>query len=403
MRPRETILAALNHQTADRIPVDLGSTESSGITWKAYHRLLDYLKIESDIHVFDLQQLICKVDFAVLEEIGADAIPLLFEPAGWKEWEFEKGFKVKIPVKANLKKSARGDTLLLDSHNEVAVARLPEKGYYFDTIHHPLKDVTHLDDIDSVQPAFDAYDLPYYLDADMENFQSRAKELYSQTDYAVVGNLWVHLLASGQDLRGFEQFMIDLVQNKALAKKILQKQLDAYLPRIDSYLDSAGKYIDVIQVNDDLGTQNGPQISRDLYREMLKPFHKKLWGYIKEKSSKPILLHSCGSIYELIPDLIEIGIDALNPVQVSARDMDTGRLKREFGRYITFWGGGCDTQRILPYGTPADVRREVRKRVGDLASGGGFVFCQVHNIQPDVPVENVLAMYDEIKSINDGS
>ena len=216
----------------------------------------------------------------------------------------------------------------------------------------------------------------------------------------MVGNLWVHLLASGQDLRGFEQFMIDLVQNKKLARRILQNQVEAYLPRIDEYINLAGEYLDIIQVNDDLGTQNGPQISRDLYREMLKPYHKKIWSYIKEKSKKPVLLHSCGSIYELIPDLIEAGIDALNPVQVSARDMDTRKLKREFGRYITFWGGGCDTQKILPRGTPEDVRREVRRRVDDLGKDGGFVFCQVHNIQPDVPVENILAMYDELRAIN---
>jgi uroporphyrinogen decarboxylase len=161
-----------------------------------------------------------------------------------------------------------------------------------------------------------------------------------------------------------------------------------------------GKYIDVIQVNDDLGTQNSPQMSRELYREMLKPYHKKLWSYIKERSGKPILLHSCGSIYDLIPDLIEIGVDALNPVQVSARNMDTRKLKREFGRYITFWGGGCDTQKILPYGTPEDVRSEVRRRAEELGEDGGFVFCQVHNIQHDVPPENILAMYEELKAID---
>ena len=400
MNPRERILAALKHRTADRIPVDLGSTESSGITWKAYHNLIGRLNVKKDILVFDLLQLICKVDIEIIEHIGADAVPLLFEPAYWKSWEFEKGIEIKIPGRANIEKNHDGNTVLLDSESEVVIAKLPRKGYYFDTVYHPLQNAASPDEIDKARAFFDSYDLPYYCDEDIRAFQARAKKLHQQTEYAVVGNLWVHLLASGQDLRGFEQFMIDLVQNKKLARRILQNQVEAYLPRIDEYISLAGEYLDIIQVNDDLGTQNGPQISRELYREMLKPYHKKIWSYIKEKSKKPVLLHSCGSIYELIPDLIEAGIDALNPVQVSARDMDTRKLKREFGRYITFWGGGCDTQKILPRGTPEDVRREVRRRVDDLGKDGGFVFCQVHNIQPDVPVENILAMYDELRAIN---
>jgi uroporphyrinogen decarboxylase len=400
MKSRERILTALKHRVTDRIPVDLGSTESSGITWKAYHNLINHLKLKKDILVFDLLQLVCKVDIKILEYIGADAVPLLFEPVSWKDWQFEKGLRVKIPGRANLERVSGDGTFLLDPTNKVVIAKMPRKGYYFDTVHHPLQHATSINEIDQAITLFDSYDRPYYCDEDNKTFQTRAKELHQQTDYAVVGNLWVHLLAAGQDLRGFEQFMIDLVQNRTIARKILQNQVDAYLPRIDEYINSVGKYIDVIQVNDDLGTQNSPQMSRELYREMLKPYHKKLWSYIKERSGKPILLHSCGSIYDLIPDLIEIGVDALNPVQVSARNMDTRKLKREFGRYITFWGGGCDTQKILPYGTPEDVRSEVRRRAEELGEDGGFVFCQVHNIQHDVPPENILAMYEELKAID---
>ena len=405
MKSRERILAALNHRATDRIPVDLGSTESSGITWKAYHNLINHPRVkknipEKEILVFDLLQLICKVDTGILEYIGADAVPLLFEPGVWKDWEFEEGVRVKIPGRANLEKVPGGDTVLLDSTGEFEIARMPWRGYYFDTVYHPLQHVTSADEIDRVPDLFESYDSPYYCDEDVSIFQTRAEMLHQQTDYAVVGNLWVHLLAAGQELRGFEQFMVDLMLNRKLAEKILKNQVDAYLPRIDEYIDSVGRYIDVIQVNDDLGTQNGPQMSRELYRKMLKPHHKKLWSYIKERSKKPVLLHSCGSINDLIPDLIEIGIDALNPVQVSARDMYTGKLKREFGRDITFWGGGCDTQKILPCGTPEEVRNEVRKRVEDLGQDGGFVFCQVHNIQPDVPPENIIAMYEELGTIN---
>ncbi|MBM3709964.1 MAG: methyltransferase, partial [Actinobacteria bacterium] len=217
--------------------------------------------------------------------------------------------------------------------------------------------------------------------------------------YAVVGNLMVHLLASGQDLRGFENFMVDLVVNKPLARKMLEKQVQSYIPRIDKYIEAVGNYIQIILVNDDLGTQYGLQISPEIYRVVIKPFHKILWNYIKEKSKKYLLLHSCGSIYELIPDIIEMGIDALNPVQISAKGMDAARLKKEFGKYITLWGGGCDTQSVLPFGTPEDVKAEVKKQVDILSPGGGFVFCQVHNIQPDVPPENIISMYEELGTL----
>ena len=193
--------------------------------------------------------------------------------------------------------------------------------------------------------------------------------------------------------------MVDLVVNKPLARKILDKQVQAYVPRIDKYIEAVGKFVQIILVNDDLGTQNGLQMSPEIYREVIKPFHKILWNYIKQKSKKYLLLHSCGSIYEIIPDIIELGIDALNPVQISAKDMDTAKIKKEFGKYITLWGGGCDTQKVLPYGTPEEVKAEVRKQVEILSTGGGFVFCQVHNIQPDVPPENIIAMYEELGTL----
>lgn len=155
-------------------------------------------------------------------------------------------------------------------------------------------------------------------------------------------------------------------------------------------------YIQVIQVGDDLGSQDGPQLSPELYRKVVKPRYKKLFQYIKEHSSAYLFLHTC-AVYEFIPDFIEMGVDALNPVQVSAKDMDTKRLKREFGKDITFWGGGCDTQKVLPFGRPEEVTQEVKRRIEDLAPGGGFIFTQVHNIQADVPSENIMAMYNAVK------
>ncbi len=205
------------------------------------------------------------------------------------------------------------------------------------------------------------------------------------------------MFAAGQILRGFENFMVDLAGNKPLAHHLMGRLVDCYARRVEHYVEAVGEHVDVIQVNDDLGAQTGPQLSPALYREMVKPYHARLWGLIKQLSGKPLLLHSCGSIHALLPDLIEIGVDAINPVQVSAANMDGALLKREFGRDLTFWGGGCDTQRVLGRGTPEQIRDEVRLRVAQLAEDGGFVFCQVHNIQHDVPPENIMAMYEALE------
>jgi len=171
--------------------------------------------------------------------------------------------------------------------------------------------------------------------------------------------------------------------------------VDAYVRRCDAYLDRVGDFVQVVLVNDDLGTQHGPMMSLECYREMVWPYQRRLFGFIKRKRLGLFLLfHSCGSVARFVPSLIEAGVDALNPVQVSAAEMEPARLKREYGRHIAFWGGGCDTQRVLPRGAPREVAAEVRRRVGELRAGGGFVFTQVHNIQPDVPPANILAMVE---------
>ena len=399
MTPRERIRCALDHREPDRIPVDLGGTESSAITGIAYKRLKQKLGIEGGrIRIFDLMQQIAEVEKSVVEMVGADTLPLLIGPKRWKPWTLPDGSSCEIPQKVNIKEIDNGDEVIL-SEDGTPVLKRPKGGYYFDSIFHPLEEARDENDIDKGMPFFRSMDLPWYNDEGFDGLKTKARRLYQETSRAVVGNLWVHLLAAGQDLRGYENFMVDLVINKPLAYRLLERQLEAYLPRIDRYIDAVDGYVDIIEVNDDLGSQNGPIMRPELYREMIKPYHKRLWEYIKKKSKKPLLLHSCGSVYGLIPDIIECGIDALNPVQITAADMDTVRLKREFGSELVFWGGGCDTQKVLPHGTVQEVREEVRRRIDDLAFGGGFVFCQVHNIQPDVPPENIVAMYEEIGTL----
>jgi len=266
-------------------------------------------------------------------------------------------------------------------------------GLYFEPIFFsPYANATSEADFDAQPEYIEDFDWAAWWDLPIAEMAARAEKLRAETDYFITGNVYDHILAAGQWLRGFEQFMMDLIINKPLAHALMERLVDVYLRRFESYLPVA-RHCDMIVVNDDLGTQTGLQLSPQLYREMVKPYHARLWQGIKAMSGKPLLLHSCGSVYALIRDLIEMGLDALNPVQVSAADMDTARLKREFGRDLTFWGGGCDTQYVLPRGTVEEVREEVRRRVEDLAEDGGFVFCPVHNIQPDVPPENIVACY----------
>jgi uroporphyrinogen decarboxylase len=181
--------------------------------------------------------------------------------------------------------------------------------------------------------------------------------------------------------------------DKPFAKALFDKLADFHIEFFRHYLEAVGDCIDVVVVSDDLGGENGPLISPELYRELIKPAQKKLWQFIKSNTEAYLFLHSCGSISKFIPDLIEIGVDILNPIQVAAKDMDTRRLKDEFGDKLIFWGG-IDTQRILPFGSPEDVESEVKKRIADMAPGGGYVLTAVHNIQAGVPPENICMMYD---------
>ncbi|MBP1777148.1 MAG: putative methyltransferase [candidate division NC10 bacterium] len=200
----------------------------------------------------------------------------------------------------------------------------------------------------------------------------------------------------GWALRGFENFYTDLVAEPEFAEALMQGVADYQIALYEHILAEVGPYVDVVMVAEDLGSQDGPLISPHTYRGMIKPVQKRIWHFIKSRTNARLFLHSCGSVRRYIPDLIELGVDILNPVQVAAAEMDPAELKREFGKDLTFWGGGCDTQRVLTFGTRDDVEREVRLRIRELGPGGGFVFNQIHNIQPGVPAENIVRMFDTV-------
>jgi uroporphyrinogen decarboxylase len=229
-----------------------------------------------------------------------------------------------------------------------------------------------------------------------EGVAEEAKWLHDETPYAVVALGYMQLFDMGMLLRGLDQWMLDLAGDPEFAHALLRKTTDLMVAFVRRYLAAVGPYIDLITISDDLGSQKGPMISPKMYREMIKPYHAELISAIKEEHKVKTFFHSCGDVYRLIPDLIDVGVDVLNPVQVSAGEMaDTARLKREYGGKLTFCGG-IDTRWVMPCGTPDDVRAEVRRRIRDLAPGGGYIAATVHCVQPDVPPENVMAMCDEV-------
>lgn len=393
MTSRERVITALEHKEPDRVPVDLGAMLSTGIMGIAYNKLKAYLGMSGGrTRMYDLGQQLAEPEIEILERIGADILPLFIsEPKKWKPGKLPDGSPCEVPEWFNPEVLPDGSQVLRDGAGHIT-AKMPKDGYYFDGVYHPLESISTIEELEQHN---------FYSpinEATLNDLHERAKHLYETTDYALMLNGAGGIYEWAQGLRGWDVFMMDLAENPEFAGTLLDKLVEANIKRLEQVLPVVEGYVQVVQTGDDLGMQSGLQLSPKLYREVVKPRHKKLYQYIKEHTSAYIFIHTCGSVYEFIPDFIEMGVDALNPVQVSAKDMDTKRLKREFKKEITFWGGGCDTQRVLPFGTPSEVEEEVKKRINDLAPSGGFVFTQVHNIQAGTPPENIMAMYDTVKS-----
>jgi len=391
MNSRQRVLKALGHQEPDRVPIDLGGMRSTGIMGLAYNQLKRYWGMEDGYtRIYDVGQQLARVEPQVLERIGADVIPvshIISSLKRWKPWRLPDGSSCEVPEDFDPERLEDGSLILRDETGRI-VSRMPPDGLYFDGVYHPLADASSISDIKTYQ---------FYApipDEELDALEHDARSAYETTDYAVMLGSAGGIYEAAQRLRGWDVFLMDLVGDPRFAGYLLDSMLEANIQRLEQILPRVRDFVQIVQVGDDLGAQDGPQISPEVYRKMVKPRHAKLYAFIKENCDAHLFIHTCGSVYKLIPDLIEAGVEVLNPVQVAARDMDTARLKREFGDEITFWGGGCDTQRVLPFGTPQEVRDEVKRRIGDLAPGGGFVFNQVHNIQAGVPPENIEAMFD---------
>jgi len=345
------------------------------------------------VKLYDIMQQLAHPEPPILERFGVDVLPLPraswgLDPANpaWKPWALPDDSPALVPAGFNPVRNERGDWLVLDDKGHVTYL-MPAGGLYFDQMYHPLAEATTIAEIE-------AFDLPDISDEEMVWLRRKARRLYETTGKAIMGELGGNILEAAQNLRGWEQFMVGMAREPKLAQALAQKLADHYTANLPRYLDAVGDYVQIIQMGDDLGTQRGPQMSPRMYRQIIKPAHRQVYEYVKTHSDLYIFLHTCGSIYRLVPDLIEVGVDILNPVQISAAEMDPARLKREFGQDVVFWGGGADTQHVLPNATPEEVRQHVQELIEVFAPGGGYVFCQVHNIQANVPPENVVAMFE---------
>jgi len=364
MNARERVLAALSHQEPDRPPRDLGATTATGIHPLAYGALKAHLGLEPGWRYLSARAQLACVEPAVVERFRIDCLPLIARSAA--------------------------DPPLLDENRSYVdrwgvERRLPQgNGHYYVT-RPPLARAERTGDIGAF-----AWPEPV---TDFSALGQQAAQLSEHTDKALVLNLEVGFLHQAQFVRGFDLWLMDLAADPRLAGALMDAVLDIWLTEAAATLQAVGDCADVVVYADDIAFQDRPMFSRPMYHKLIKPRQKRVFDLLKRSGSK-IFYHSCGNVCPLLPDLVEMGVDILNPVQVSAGDMgDTAALKARWGRELTFWGG-VDTQAVLPYGNAGDVRREVRRRLDDLAPGGGYVLAAVHDVQPEVPPANLCAMFE---------
>ncbi len=367
MNSRERVMAALSHQEPDMVPIDLGSTENTTITRIAYINLRAYLKLPEDPQPYIINRMMDSVypqeDLLVRYEVD-------FRPI-----RPSTTFK---PVIREMQ-----DDSFYDAYN----IRWKKAAYYYDMVEHPLADKT-IEDLPGIQ-----FPDPYQPGL-TEGIGEYARWLYENTDYAIsVGHIAMGPFEMSGCLRGYERFLMDLIQDKSYAEALLDKNLETAIGYWDVYLNQVGEFVQVVCQGDDLGAQIGPWISPEMYRKFIKPRHKELFDFIRSKTHAKIFLHSCGSVYDLIPDLIDIGVEILSPVQRSAAKMDLVTLKKEFGKELCFWGGGVDTQHFLPIASVDEIRDHVKRTFEVMMPGGGWVFVPVHNIQADISPEKSHAIY----------
>jgi uroporphyrinogen decarboxylase len=409
MTSRERILAAIEHREPDRVPVDLGSTPSSGISAIAYGNLKKHLGItRGATRVYDVVQQLAQPEDEILDRFRVDVVDVgrafnTEEPA-WRRSVLADGQPALYPAWFRPERQMDG-SLVSRTADGLEIARMPAGAAFFDQTYFPYVD-GYPDDFRGLSmemgrilwaalvhsPWDHAGDAGFW-----DTLRSRAIGLGRTGDRALMIVIGCNLFEWGTFLRRMDNFLMDLVAAPARVEALLDALMERYLAVLEQACRAVGDVADIIRFGDDLGTNGGPFMSPATYRRLFKPRHTMLCDYVHRHSRMKTFLHSCGSIRALLPDLIEAGYDVINPVQTNCRGMEPEGLKADFGRDICFWGGGCDTRRVLPHGTPQEVNDDVRRRLDVFMPGGGFVFNAIHNILPEAPPQNILAMYEAVE------
>ncbi|RHE41394.1 MULTISPECIES: uroporphyrinogen decarboxylase family protein [Clostridia] len=409
MTSRERVMAAINHKEPDYVPLDLGGTPSSGISAIAYNNLKKELGMTGgQTRIFDVVQQVAQPEMEILDRFGVDVLDIgrAFneKDEDWHETVLADGSIGHYPNWFHPEKQPNGDYLVHDKEGTL-IARMPVGATFFDQTYFPyLEDYPDdFSDLDHqmgkvlwsalVHSPWDhANDPDFY-----KTLREKTLKLRESTDKALMITCGCNLFEWGTFLRRIDNFLMDTYADEENVEALVEQLMIRHLATLEKVCESVGDIVDILRFGDDLGMDTGMFMSREKYQTLFKPYHTKLNEYVHTHSKMKTFLHSCGSLYPIIPDLIEAGYDVLNPVQTTAYQMDPEVLKREFGKDITFWGGGCNTRTILNRATPKEVYEYTRRMIDIFNHDGGFVFNQEHNIMPDVPAVNILAMYQAVE------
>ena len=415
MTGRERILRAINYQPIDRVPVDFGGTNVTGAHVSVIAKLRQALGLDkpgTPVKVIDLHQMLGEVAADLRQALGIDVVGLPrpknffgFENSDWKPWQTFDGTNVLVPGKFNTQPEPDGDILMYPQDDRTArpSGRMPKGGFYFDSIirQKPIDEAR-------LNPADNLEEFVLLGDEDLKFYQHQAKELYENTDLAIASSLRgtafgdiAHVpgpaLKDPKGIRDIEEWYISTISRKEYIKEVFAGQAEIALKNLKLFYQAVGDRVHVVYLDGaDLAAQNTLFCSPQTYKELYLPFSKNLNDWIHTNTKWKTMKHCCGACEPLIDGFIEAGFDILNPVQTSAKGMDPQHLVDKFGGKIVFWGGGVDTQQILPFGTPDEVRRQITRRVRIFSQKGGFVFNTIHNIQCNTPIENVLAMFEAL-------
>jgi len=416
MTPRDRVGLALNHREADRVPLDLGGSPTTGIHVSVVYALRQRLGLDAPgtpVKVVEPFQMLGEVGPDLMDALGVDVVGLGstrtffgFRNEGWKPWRTFDGTPVLVPEGFNTDPEPDGDILLYPEGDKSVTpsGRMPKGGFYFDAIirQGPIDDARLRveDNLEEFGPI---------SQEELARFGAQARRLYEETDRAILANFggtsfgdialvpapW---LKHPKGIRDVAEWYISTLTRRDYIYRVFERQCEIGLANLERIYGAVGERVAAVFVTGtDFGAQQGPFISPASYRALYKPFHKAVNDWVHSHTGWKTLIHSCGSVWALMEDFVEAGFDILNPVQCSAAHMDPAELKRAFGERLVFWGGGVDTQRTLPFGTPDEVRAEVRQRIRIFGPGGGFVFNTIHNVQAGVPLENLLAVFDTLR------